>query len=126
MVDRRLVDYNIGRLRDKSPSVRAKSIGELRLLDDPAGWEAISQLYETESDAAVKQAAREALAVYLLPGLRDPNPEIRLKTIQALRDLAELSTMAALEQVYRTDQNLAVQAAAQEAGRDIYNAAKKR
>jgi hypothetical protein len=126
MVDRRLVEYNIGRLRDKNPTVRIKSIGELRLLDDQAGWEAIAQLFQVELEANVKQAAREALAVSYLPDLRHPDPAIRLKTIQNLRTLAELSTMEALEQVYRTDQNPVVQQAAQEAGREIYLAAKKR
>lgn len=126
MADRRLVDYNIGRLRDRSAQVRLKSIAELRLLNDPAGWEAIAQLFQTEPEAEVKQAAREALAVNYLPELNNPDPAVRLRTIQTLRTLGELSTMAALEQVYRTDQNLIVQQAAQEAGRDIYLASKKR
>ena len=126
MADRRLVEYNIGRLRDKSPTVRIKSIAELRLLDDPTGWEAISQLYQTETEAVVKQAAREALAANYLPGLNDPSPAIRLKTIQLLRALAELSTMTALEVVYRNDSDPVVQQAAQEAGREIYIVAKRR
>ncbi len=126
MADRRLVDYNIGRLRDKSTTVRIKSIAELRLLDDPSGWEAISQLYQTESDIGVKQAAREALAANYLHGLYDPSPAIRLKTIQLLRALAELSTMTALELVYRNDSDPVIQQAAQEAGREIYIVAKRR
>ena len=126
MADRRLVEYNIGRLRDKSPTVRIKSIAELRLLDDPTGWEAISQLHQTESEAGVKRAAREALAAHYLPGLHDPSPAIRLKTIQLLRALAELSTMTALELVYRNDSDPVIQQAAQEAGREIYMAAKRR
>ena len=119
MADRRLVEYNIGRLRDKSPTVRIKSIAELRLLDDPAGWEAITQLYQTEAEAGVNQAAREALAANYLPGLNDPSPAVRLKTVQTLRALAELSTMTALEQVYRNDEDPVIQQAAQEAGREI-------
>jgi len=120
MADRRLVDYNIGRLRDKSPAVRVKSIAELRLLNDSAGWEAIEQLYQTDQEPEVHQAARAALVDYYLLRLQDSDDMVRLKTIANLRQIADPGALAALEQVYHADSNADVRKAAQEAGLEIF------
>lgn len=60
MVNRRLVDYHIMRLSDKSRDVRLKSIQELRLLADPAALEALEKVFATDDDPEVKKAAQEA------------------------------------------------------------------
>ncbi len=120
MADHRLVDYNIGRLHDKNPAVRVKSISELRLLDDPAGWEAIEQLYQTDHEPEVHQAAQAALMDYYLLRLQDGDDAVRLKTVAALRQLGDPAAMGPLEQVYHADPNADVRKAAQEAGLEIY------
>jgi HEAT repeat protein len=120
MADRRLVDYNIGRLRDKNPAVRVKSIGELRLLNDPDGWEAIEQLYHSESDLEVRQAAQAALVDYYLPRLQDGDATVRMKTIASLRQFSDPAALTALEQVYHADPDADVRKAAQDAGLEIF------
>lgn len=125
MADRRLVDYNIGRLRDKNPAVRVKSIGELRLLNDPAGWEAIEQLYKADQDLEVRQAAQAALVDYYLSRLQDSDDTVRLKTIANLRQIGDPAALTALEQVFRADANADVRKAAQEAGYEIFVKSRK-
>ncbi|MHB8629007.1 MAG: HEAT repeat domain-containing protein [Aggregatilineales bacterium] len=120
MADRRLVDYNISRLHDKNPAVRVKSIGELRLLDDPAGWEAIEQLYQADHEPEVHQAAQTALVNYYMFRLQDNDDAVRLKAIAELRQMSDPAALAVLEQVYRTDSNADVRRAAQEAGLEIF------
>jgi HEAT repeat protein len=120
MADRRLVDYNVGRLRDKNPAVRVKSIGELRLLDDPAGWEAIEQLYRADREPEVHEAAQAALVDYYLFRLQDSDDAVRLKTIAELRHIADPAALTALEQIYHADPNADVRKAAQEAGLEIF------
>ena len=56
----RLVEYHIMRLQDKSMEVRLKSINELRLIGDPAALEPLEQLYRSDPEAEVRQAAQEA------------------------------------------------------------------
>jgi HEAT repeat protein len=56
----RLVEYHIMRLQDKSMEVRLKSINELRLLGDPAALEPLEQLYRSDPEPEVRQAAQEA------------------------------------------------------------------
>ncbi len=120
MADRRLVDYNIGRLHDKNPAVRVKSIGELRLLDDPAGWEAIEQLYQADHEPEVHQAAQTALVNYYVLRLQDSDDAVRLKAVAVLRQMADPATLTILEQVYNADTNVDVRKAAQEAGLEIF------
>ncbi len=55
-----LVDYHIGRLKDRNPRVRAESARELGLLGDPAAFEALEALYRAETDPEVKAVAQEA------------------------------------------------------------------
>jgi HEAT repeat protein len=57
---KRIVEYHIGRLQDKDPNVRLKSINELALLGDADALEALQSVYQNDSDARVKKAAQEA------------------------------------------------------------------
>jgi hypothetical protein len=54
-----LLEYHIGRLKDKSVEVRLKSIQELRLIGDPAAMEPLEQVFRTDTDPAVRKAAQE-------------------------------------------------------------------
>ncbi len=60
MTTKRIVEYHIGRLQDKDPNVRLKSIAELALLGDTDALEALQSLYQKDSDARVRKAAQEA------------------------------------------------------------------
>ena len=55
-----LLEYHIGRLKDKNREVRLKSINELRLLADPAAMEPLEQVFKSDSDVEVRKAAQEA------------------------------------------------------------------
>ncbi len=57
---KRLVEYHIGRLQDKNPDVRLKSINELALLADSDALEPLRSVYENDADAEVRKAAQEA------------------------------------------------------------------
>ncbi len=56
----RVVNYHIGRLRDKNPDVRLKSINELRLIGDPDALDALEQVFRTDPEAEVRKAAQAA------------------------------------------------------------------
>lgn len=56
----RVVNYHIGRLKDKNPEVRLKSIEELRLIGDIAALDPLKEVFETDEDPAVRKAAQEA------------------------------------------------------------------
>jgi HEAT repeat protein len=56
----RVVDYHIGRLKDKSPEVRLKSINELKLLGDPAALEPLEQVFHNDPEPEVRKAAQAA------------------------------------------------------------------
>jgi HEAT repeat protein len=60
------------------------------------------------------------LLEYHLARLKDKNSEVRLKSINELRLLADPAAMEPLEQVFRTDSDPEVRKAAQEAGREIF------
>ncbi len=60
MINRRLVDYHMMRLSDKSREVRLKSIQELRLLCDVAALDVLKQVYANDIDPDVRKAAQEA------------------------------------------------------------------
>jgi len=65
-VNKRLVQYHIGRLKDKNPDVRLKAIQELSLLGDPEALEVLQEVYRADSDVEVRRAAQEAgRAIYL-------------------------------------------------------------
>ncbi len=56
----RVIDYHIGRLKDKNPEIRLKSINELKLIGDPAALEPLEQLYRNDPDPEVRKAAQAA------------------------------------------------------------------
>lgn len=60
MTQKRLVDYHIARLQEKSAEVRKKSIHELALLGDPSALDALQTIYKTDPDPEVRKAAQEA------------------------------------------------------------------
>jgi HEAT repeat protein len=55
-----VVDYHIGRLKDKSASVRARSARELGLIGDPTALPALEECFRVETSADVKKAIQEA------------------------------------------------------------------
>jgi HEAT repeat protein len=57
---KKIVEYHIGRLQDKDPNVRLKSINELALLGDADALEALQSVYQQDPDPRVKKAAQEA------------------------------------------------------------------
>lgn len=60
------------------------------------------------------------LVEYHIARLQDKNPAVRLKSIRELALLGDKAALAALEQVYRTDDDPEVRRAAQEAGKTIF------
>jgi HEAT repeat protein len=59
-LNKKLVTYHIGRLKDKSADVRLKAIHELAELGDPEALEALQETYRTDADLDVRKAAQEA------------------------------------------------------------------
>ncbi|MBN1967135.1 MAG: HEAT repeat domain-containing protein [Anaerolineae bacterium] len=57
---------------------------------------------------------------YHIARLSDKNPEVRLKSVRELGLIGGDSALAALEAVFRTESDVAVKHAIQEAGRAIY------
>lgn len=57
---KRLVEYHIGRLQDKSASVRLKAIHELALLADADSLEALQTVFKNDPEPDVRRAAQEA------------------------------------------------------------------
>jgi HEAT repeat protein len=63
---KKLVEYHIGRLRDKNPEVRLKAISELALLADADALEALESVFKNDTNSDVRKAAQEAgRAVFL-------------------------------------------------------------
>jgi len=60
------------------------------------------------------------LVEYHIMRLQDKSMEVRLKSINELRLLADPAAMEPLEQLYRSDPEAEVRKAAQEAGREIF------
>ena len=60
------------------------------------------------------------LVEYHIMRLQDKSMEVRLKSINELRLLADPAAMEPLEQLFRTDPEAEVRKAAQEAGREIF------
>jgi HEAT repeat protein len=60
------------------------------------------------------------LVEYHIMRLQDKSMEVRLKSINELRLIADPAAMEPLEQLYRTDPEAEVRKAAQEAGREIF------
>lgn len=59
-ITQRLIEYHIGRLKDKSPAVRIKSIQELVLLEAIDALDTLEHVFRTDPDPAVRQAAQVA------------------------------------------------------------------
>jgi len=59
-VNKKLVAYHVGRLKDKNVDVRLKSIEELKELGDPEALDALQEVYKHDSDPVVRKAAQEA------------------------------------------------------------------
>ncbi|MDX2075460.1 MAG: HEAT repeat domain-containing protein [bacterium] len=59
-VNQKLLEYHIGRLKDKRAEIRLQSIQELVLLNDAGALEALRNLFATDTDAEVRKAAQEA------------------------------------------------------------------
>jgi HEAT repeat protein len=60
MPDKRLVEYHVSRLQDKSPVIRLKSIQELSLLGDEGALEILQSSFESDPALDVRKAARDA------------------------------------------------------------------
>lgn len=58
--NKRIVNYHISRLQDKSRDVRLKAIAELALLPDEDSLTALRDVFENDSDVEVRRAAQEA------------------------------------------------------------------
>lgn len=59
-VNKKLVTYHVGRLKDKNTDVRLKSIAELKELGDPEALEALQEVFKHDTDLEVRKAAQEA------------------------------------------------------------------
>jgi HEAT repeat protein len=59
-VNKKLVAYHIGRLKDHDPQVRLRTIRELAQLGDPEALDALHTVFESDSDPEVRKAAQEA------------------------------------------------------------------
>jgi HEAT repeat protein len=57
---KRIVEYHINRLKDKSPDVRLRAIQELELLNDPDALDALQDVYQNDEDVDVRKAAQSA------------------------------------------------------------------
>lgn len=58
--EKKVVDYNIKRLQDKSPAIRLKAIRELELLPHVDSLDALRKVYDEDPDSDVRKAAQEA------------------------------------------------------------------
>jgi predicted transcriptional regulator len=64
------------------------------------------------------------VVAYHISRLRDKNPDVRLKSIQELAQLADEDALVALQQAFQTETDAAIKRAAQEAGRTVFTALK--
>lgn len=60
------------------------------------------------------------LVAYHIARLKDRNVDVRLSSIRELAELNDPDALDALQETFRTDPDVAVRKAAQEAGRAIY------
>lgn len=74
-VAQRLIAYHLGRLRDKNPLVRIRSIRELALLEAVDALDTLEHVFRTDPDPEVRQAAQEAgRALYQLKQRSEETP----------------------------------------------------
>ena len=60
MTIKRVVQYHIARLNDRSPDIRLKAIRELELLADPDALAPLKVIYANDEDPEVRKVAQEA------------------------------------------------------------------
>lgn len=65
-------------------------------------------------------SVNDKIVAYHIARLNDRSAEVRLKSIQELAELGDSTALDALQQTFRTDADLEVRKAAQEAGRAIF------
>lgn len=65
-------------------------------------------------------SVNDKIVAYHIARLNDRSAEVRLKSIQELAELGDPAALDALQQAFRSDDNLDVRKAAQEAGRAIF------
>lgn len=65
-------------------------------------------------------AVEKRLVMYHINRLQDKNPDVRKKAITELALLGDTDALEALQAVFKTDPDLDVRKAAQEAGREIF------
>ncbi len=65
-------------------------------------------------------SVNKKLVAYHIARLKDKSAEARLKSIHELAELGDPEALDALQQTYRSDPDLEVRRAAQEAGRAIF------
>lgn len=65
-------------------------------------------------------SVNDRIVAYHIARLQDKNPDVRLKSIAELKLLADPAALDALQALYRSDPDLQVRRAAQEAGRIIF------
>lgn len=59
-MSKRLVEYHISRLKDKSPEARIKAIQELVLLEDISALDALQEVFRSDPDEEVRKVAQQA------------------------------------------------------------------
>ena len=65
-------------------------------------------------------SVNKKLVAYHIARLKDKNADVRLSSIHELAELGDPEALDALQEAYRTDVDLEVRKAAQEAGRQLF------
>ncbi len=65
-------------------------------------------------------SVNKKLVTYHIARLKDKNADVRLSSIHELAEIGDPEALAALQEAYRTDADLEVRKAAQEAGRQLF------
>lgn len=77
---KRIVAYNISRLKDKSREVRLKAIQDLAQYPDEEALDALKLVVEKDSDVEIRKAAQEAGRALFLK-LKSPASADRHQTV---------------------------------------------
>lgn len=73
---KRMVEYHVGRLKDKRDDIRLEAIQELVLLDATEALPDLEDLYRTDPNLNVRHAAKDAgKKLFTLQVLRDKSDE---------------------------------------------------
>ena len=65
-------------------------------------------------------SVNKKLVTYHIARLKDKNADVRLSSIHELAEIGDPEALDALQEAYRTDIDLEVRKAAQEAGRQLF------